>query len=109
MLRAPPSEDICSLEKTATADLVELLRRRTELKRPYTMCRDVCVSINPLEWLPLYDDATQASYAAKTTRSAHIYIVAQQARVNVMKMAQTIVITGESGAGKTETTKILMG
>ncbi|KAJ7433184.1 P-loop containing nucleoside triphosphate hydrolase protein [Mycena galericulata] len=67
------------------------------------------VAINPYQSLPLYSDAIVQQYRNKRRdeNPPHIFAVAERAWVNMgeERENQSILITGESGAGKTESTK----
>lgn len=88
--------------------IVRALQLRYVQRQPYTMCSDVCISINPLEWLPIYDEATRRAYARREANGAHMYRVVEKAHGSSDAGGQTIVITGESGAGKTEIARLSM-
>ena len=108
--------DIALLECADTHHISRLLEHRLARGRPYTMCRGVCVSVNPMQWLPLYTAELQQRYAAaptptrtpSRTNPAHVYTVAETAHVLSKCSPQTIVITGDSGSGKTEVSRICM-
>ena len=101
--------------------LVNLISRHDEGK-PYTRSRDVVVSINPFRWLHhLYSETNQKLYAEKliwqiTERDPrqdlepHIYEVSALAYSEMAYQGrnQSIIITGESGSGKTESVKLMM-
>tara|TARA_B110000046_G_scaffold170201_1_gene190010 strand:- start:770 stop:3031 length:2262 start_codon:yes stop_codon:yes gene_type:complete len=105
---APP-EDLVVLTTLDTQTIVGALRARHDNRLPYTMCRGVLISINPQQWLPLYTSALRRLYMAGVHRDAHPYVLAARALRNVhIGESHTLVITGESGAGKTEMAKICL-
>lgn len=107
--KATMAENIAQLEVADAESLVRLFRDRFVQKKPYVMCGNICVSINPLEWLPIYDETSRQVYIdTNITEPAHIYIVAEMARKRISRSSQTIVITGESGAGKTEVARLCL-
>ncbi|ELK04126.1 Myosin-7B [Pteropus alecto] len=68
-----------------------------------------CVTINPYKWLPVYTPSVVAAYKGKRRSEAppHIYAVADNAYNDMLRNRenQSMLITGESGAGKTVNTK----
>jgi myosin heavy chain 6/7 len=68
-----------------------------------------CVVINPYKRLPIYTDSVARMFMGKrrTEMPPHLFAVSDQAYRNVLQEHenQSMLITGESGAGKTENTK----
>eukprot|EP00064_Thunnus_orientalis_P005906 superscaffoldBa00000596_g5920 len=68
-----------------------------------------CVTVNPYKWLPVYTAPVVAAYKGKrrTESPPHIYSIADNAYNDMLRNRenQSMLITGESGAGKTVNTK----
>ena len=104
-------EDLIHLLVLEPSTIVETLRRRFLNKQPYTMCGAVCLSVNPQQPLAhLYTHALKLQYASTEAESAHPYILANRALKGVAasQSSQTLVITGESGAGKTKMSELCL-
>ncbi|KAM7322027.1 hypothetical protein ACRRTK_018868 [Alexandromys fortis] len=69
-----------------------------------------CVAINPYKWLPVYQKEVMAAYQRKRRSEAppHVFAVADRALQDMLHSGenQSILFTGESGAGKTTNTKL---
>lgn len=83
--------------------------------RIYTFAGPVLVALNPCRELPLYGPDVQARYKGGATEQLHglephVFIVAANAFREMVRegTSQSLVVSGESGAGKTETTKKAM-
>ena len=103
-------EDVAELATVDGDALVACLEERFLRHEPYTMCRHVCLSINPYRWRhDLYDDEHKSRYRrVAPERAAHVYQVAKRALDALGEDEQTVVITGESGAGKTEVARLCL-
>lgn len=90
----------------------ELLKKRFESGQIYTYIGDILVAVNPFTNLALYSNSHQLKYAAKTRseNKPHIFAVADAAHQALihLKQSQVIVISGESGSGKTESANLLL-
>ncbi|KAM6913345.1 myosin heavy chain, fast skeletal muscle-like [Lycodopsis pacificus] len=75
----------------------------------YTYSGLFCVTVNPYKWLPVYDQKVVSAYRGKKRMEAppHIFSVSDNAYQNMLTDGenQSVLITGESGAGKTVNTK----
>ncbi|KAI0056017.1 hypothetical protein BV25DRAFT_1662232 [Artomyces pyxidatus] len=102
-------EDIADLTFLNEASVVHNLRLRYGSGAIYTYSGLFLVAINPYQSLPLYSDTIVQQYRSKRRdeNPPHIFAIAERAWVNMgeERENQSILITGESGAGKTESTK----
>ncbi|XP_049613687.1 myosin-6 [Syngnathus scovelli] len=75
----------------------------------YTYSGLFCVTVNPYKWLPVYDAEVVAAYRGKKRTEAppHIFSISDNAYQYMLtdRENQSVLITGESGAGKTVNTK----
>ncbi|KAG2463560.1 MYO5B protein, partial [Polypterus senegalus] len=78
----------------------------------YTYCGIVLVAINPYESLPLYGEEVIDAYSGQNVADMdpHIFSVAAEAyrQMTREQQNQSIIVSGESGAGKTVTAKFAM-
>nr|XP_033779643.1 myosin-6 [Geotrypetes seraphini] len=75
----------------------------------YTYSGLFCVTVNPYKWLPVYNAEVVSAYRGKKRTEAppHIFSISDNAYQYMLtdRENQSILITGESGAGKTVNTK----
>lgn len=75
----------------------------------YTYSGLFCVTVNPYKWLPVYDASVVKAYRGKKRTEAppHIFSISDNAYQYMLsdRENQSVLITGESGAGKTVNTK----
>ncbi|KAI9470558.1 MAG: P-loop containing nucleoside triphosphate hydrolase protein [Benjaminiella poitrasii] len=105
-------EDMAELLYMHEPAVVHNLTQRYRQNEIYTYSGLFLVAINPYRNLPLYSTETIKYYRKKRRGEAppHIYAIADNAFYDMLhdKENQSILITGESGAGKTENTKIVI-
>ncbi|CAA21588.2 Myosin motor domain-containing protein [Caenorhabditis elegans] len=101
------SEDLCTLTQPNAATVLNALKIRYTSNVIHTFCGLFCVVINPWRNIPIYSDEVKQLYQLQNDLPPHVYSVAQNAFHGILKGGrnQSILITGESGAGKTENTK----
>ncbi|KAI3495714.1 hypothetical protein L1887_38060 [Cichorium endivia] len=112
---APPGgvDDMTRLSYLHEPGVLQNLAARYELNEIYTYTGNILIAINPFQRLPhLYDTHMMEQYkgAGFGELSPHVFAVADvayRAMINEGK-SNSILVSGESGAGKTETTKMLM-
>ncbi|XP_051835143.1 myosin-7B [Antechinus flavipes] len=102
-------EDMSMMTHLNEASVLHNLRQRYAHWMIYTYSGLFCVTINPYKWLPVYTAPVVAAYKGKRRTEAppHIYSVADNAYHSMLQNRenQSMLITGESGAGKTVNTK----
>uniref|UniRef100_A0A8C4WU36 Myosin VAa n=1 Tax=Eptatretus burgeri TaxID=7764 RepID=A0A8C4WU36_EPTBU len=78
----------------------------------YTYCGIVLVAINPYEQLPIYSEDIIRAYSGQNMgdMDPHIFAVAEEAykQMGRNEKDQSIIVSGESGAGKTVSAKYTM-
>lgn len=106
-------EDVCLLDTVTRAALLHTIRVRFTNQVVYTWVSRILLAVNPFEALPLYSPEVLDQYRfAPEVRALppHIFSIAADAVSNLhtSRRHQAIVINGESGAGKTESAKLIM-
>ncbi|CAL4935930.1 unnamed protein product [Urochloa decumbens] len=114
-MEAPPSgvDDMTKLAYLHEPGVLYNLSCRYGLNEIYTYTGNILIAVNPFQRLPhLYDVHMMEQYKGATfgELSPHLFAIADacyRALINDHG-SQSILVSGESGAGKTETTKMLM-
>ena len=89
------------------------IRFSAQLPYWYGGAKNICVAVNPYQWLNhLYEEEVAMSYFKSEREGApHCFATSAAAYCNLFTRGekdQSILVSGESGAGKTETAKIVM-
>uniref|UniRef100_A0A8C5J2E5 Myosin-7 n=1 Tax=Junco hyemalis TaxID=40217 RepID=A0A8C5J2E5_JUNHY len=123
--RIPPDVDFVCLQEVFDGAAAAALRRQLGRRFPHVLwgvgpggwrCGRLrtysglfCVTVNPYKWLPVYDPQVVAAYRGKKRNEVppHIFSISDNAYQYMLtdRENQSILITGESGAGKTVNTK----
>ena len=95
------------------ANLLNNCRNRYLKETIYTYVANILVAINPYKMKPeLYNSSTIQKYKGKSlgTLPPHCYAIADKAYrdMKVFNQSQSMIVSGESGAGKTENTKFII-
>ncbi|XP_015742557.1 unconventional myosin-Ia isoform X1 [Coturnix japonica] len=112
LLDAAAVGDLVMLDPLTEESLLRTLQERFSREEIYTYIGEVVISVNPYKPLPIYTPEKVEEYhncnffAVKP----HIYAIADDAYCSLRDRDrdQCILITGESGAGKTEASKLVM-
>lgn len=104
--------DLVTMDDLNEPSLFYQLKSRFLRQEIYTYVGTILISINPYQDLPLFTPTIMDDYSSKNLSSLppHIYGLAQMCFGNLCRdqLSQSVIIAGESGAGKTECTKIFL-
>ncbi|GKU86305.1 hypothetical protein SLEP1_g844 [Rubroshorea leprosula] len=114
-LEAPDGgvDDMTKLAYLHEPAVLHNLATRYGVNEIYTYSGDILIAVNPFQGLPyVYDACVMEQYkgAALGELSPHVFAIADVAYREMINegKSNSILVSGESGAGKTETTKMLM-
>ncbi|XP_014814845.1 PREDICTED: unconventional myosin-Ia [Calidris pugnax] len=112
LLDAAAVGDLVLLDPLTEESLLQTLQERFRRSNIYTYIGNVVISVNPYRSLPIYTPETVQEYRNCNFFAVkpHIYAIADDAYRSLRDRDrdQCILITGESGAGKTEASKLVM-
>jgi len=105
-------EDMTTMENMTLDGVLENLRDRYIEDLIYTYTSSILVAINPYKALPIYTDKHVRAYKGVRLGKLppHIFAIAETAYNSMIQhqQNQSVLVSGESGAGKTESTKLIL-
>ncbi|XP_040895558.1 unconventional myosin-IXb isoform X2 [Toxotes jaculatrix] len=111
----PPQDDfadLCNLPVLNEDRILNNLRTRFYKKKIYTYAGSILIAINPFKFLPIYNPKYVKMYENHQLGKLepHIFAIADVAYYAMLRkrVNQCIVISGESGSGKTQSTNFLI-
>ena len=109
---AERAEDLATLARLDEQILLEQLKFRYDAGDIYTYIGDILVAVNPFRQLGIYEAEWRKKFrnTPKADAPPHVFAVADRCYQDMItgKKSQCCVISGESGAGKTENAKFMM-
>ncbi|KAK2460523.1 hypothetical protein APHAL10511_006993 [Amanita phalloides] len=115
-LRNPPlletADDLATLSHLNEPSVLHTIRNRYAQHSIYTYSGIVLIAVNPFQRVTLYGPEIIQAYSGRRRGDLepHLFAIAEDAYTAMRKngMGQTIIVSGESGAGKTESAKFIM-
>ncbi|XP_077748512.1 unconventional myosin-XV [Canis aureus] len=105
-------EDMTQLEDLQETTVLSNLKTRFERNLIYTYIGSILVSMNPYRMFGIYgpEQVQQYNGRALGENPPHLFAIANLAFAKMLdaKQNQCIIISGESGSGKTESTKLIL-
>ncbi|CUV06882.1 unnamed protein product [Cryptosporidium hominis] len=105
-------DDLCELTHLHQPSILHAINSRFDLDKIYTFTGPILIAVNPYRTLEgFYSMEMIQKFRLKSNSDIpHVFSVTNKAYTGVctQKKSQTILISGESGAGKTETTKFVL-
>ncbi|KIY64820.1 hypothetical protein CYLTODRAFT_432472 [Cylindrobasidium torrendii FP15055 ss-10] len=105
-------EDLASIPHLNEPSLLRVIQARYAQEKIYTFSGIVLVAVNPFTKVPLYGADAIKKYSGKSRENLepHLFSIAEETytAMRQTRRSQTVIISGESGAGKTESAKYIM-
>ncbi|PVF95603.1 hypothetical protein CPB86DRAFT_875543 [Serendipita vermifera] len=115
-LRNPPlletADDLATLSHLNEPSVLHTIRLRYAQHSIYTYSGIVLIAVNPFQRVSLYGPEVIQAYSGRRRGDLepHLFAIAEDAYGHMKRdgKGQTIIVSGESGAGKTESAKLIM-
>ncbi|KAH9923989.1 P-loop containing nucleoside triphosphate hydrolase protein [Epithele typhae] len=115
-LRNPPlletADDLATLSHLNEPSVLHTIRNRYAQHSIYTYSGIVLIAVNPFQRVALYGPEVIQAYNGRRRGELepHLFAIAEDAYTAMTRdgTGQTIIVSGESGAGKTESAKFIM-
>ncbi|KAK3199233.1 hypothetical protein Dsin_022648 [Dipteronia sinensis] len=103
-------DDLIQLSFLNEPSVIHNLKYRYSQDTIYSKAGPVLIAVNPFKDVQIYGNKFVTAYRQKLMDNPHVYAIADTAYKEMMGdgVNQSIIISGESGAGKTETAKFAM-
>ncbi|XP_039503225.1 myosin-IIIb [Pimephales promelas] len=107
-----PDDDLVNLEVLDEETIITHLQKRYQDLQIYTYVGDILIALNPFQNLSIYSPQFSKLYHGmkRSTNPPHIFATADAAYQSMVTLSkdQCIIISGESGAGKTESAHLIV-
>ncbi|GMJ11470.1 ARABIDOPSIS THALIANA MYOSIN 1, myosin 2, ARABIDOPSIS THALIANA MYOSIN 4 [Hibiscus trionum] len=103
-------DDLMHLSYLNEPSVLHNLKYRYSCDMIYSKAGAVLIAVNPFKDVEIYGKDFVTAYKQKSTDSPHVFDIAATAYNDMMNdgVSQSLIISGEYGAGKTETAKFAM-
>uniref|UniRef100_A0A9J8BGK6 non-specific serine/threonine protein kinase n=2 Tax=Cyprinus carpio TaxID=7962 RepID=A0A9J8BGK6_CYPCA len=112
IIESCPDDDLVNLEVLDEETIIAHLQRRYQELQIYTYVGDILIALNPFQTLNIYSPQFSKLYHGmkRSTNPPHIFATADAAYQSMVTLSkdQCIIISGESGAGKTESAHLIV-
>uniref|UniRef100_A0A6Q2X4L9 Myosin IIIB n=1 Tax=Esox lucius TaxID=8010 RepID=A0A6Q2X4L9_ESOLU len=112
IIESSPDDDLVNLEVLDEETIIKHLSKRYDELQIYTYVGDILIALNPFQNLSIYSPQFSKLYhgAKRADNPPHIFATADAAYQGMVTFCkdQCIIISGESGAGKTESAHLIV-